>query len=83
MPLAHALIKVGAADHAAVVDFYSKALKPLGLKQLRAFPNGMTGFGDQSPEWWVAIGEKSRIHIAFQAPGKSTTRHPTTDLLSI
>ncbi|KAF7554096.1 hypothetical protein G7Z17_g3165 [Cylindrodendrum hubeiense] len=70
MTIAHALIKVSAAEHAAVVKFYTQALKPLGLSQLKSFPNGLTGFGSQSPEWWIGIGEdvKSNVHIAFAAP---------------
>jgi hypothetical protein len=74
MPISHVLIKAGAGEHAAVVDFYDQALKPLGYRQLRSFPNGMTGFGDQSPDWWVGIDDKnshSTVHVAFRAPGKA------------
>jgi hypothetical protein len=73
MSISHVLIKAGAAEHAAVVDFYNQALKPLGGNNLKSFPNGMTGFGSQSPDLWVAIGDKdfhSAVHIAFRAPGR-------------
>jgi hypothetical protein len=73
MPISHVMIKAGASEHAAVVDFYTKALKPLGYEKLKSFPNGITGFGNQSPDLWVAIDAKdshSTIHFAFQAPGK-------------
>lgn len=74
MTITHALIKVASADHRAVVNFYAQALKPLGSKQLANFPNGMTGFGSQSPEWWIVVGDPtSTVHIAFGAPGKSAT----------
>jgi len=70
MTISHVLIKVSAADHSAVVNFYAQALKPLGSKQLASFPSGATGFGSQRPEVWVAVGDtKSTVHIAFDAPG--------------
>ncbi|OIW30175.1 hypothetical protein CONLIGDRAFT_702731 [Coniochaeta ligniaria NRRL 30616] len=71
MPISHVLIKAGASEHAAVVDFYTQALKPLGYKHLHSFPNGMNGFGSQSPDLWVGIDDKdshSTVHIAFRAP---------------
>lgn len=87
MTITHALIKVGSADHRAVVNFYIQALQPLGSKQLATFPSGMTGFGNQTPEWWIAVGDnKSTVHVAFGAPSKlaltlpfaSKDRHPLT-----
>ena len=71
MAISHVLIKASAAEHSAVVNFYAQALKPLGSKQLASFPNGMTGFGSQRPEWWIAVGDtNSTVHVAFGAPGK-------------
>ncbi|KAF4469968.1 glyoxalase bleomycin resistance dioxygenase [Fusarium albosuccineum] len=73
MTIAHALIKVGKAEHAAIVNFYTQALKPLGSKQLASFPNGLTGFGSESPEWWIGIGDTtSSVHVAFRAPDRAT-----------
>lgn len=72
MPIAHTLIKVGAAEHAAVVNFYSNALKPLGYEKLRTLGDGVTFFGATAPEWVVAIGDEnssSKIHVAFAASG--------------
>jgi hypothetical protein len=75
MPIAHTLIKVAAAEHAAaVVNFYSNPLKPLGYEKLRTLGNGMTLFGTTAPEWEVAIGDEnssSKVHVAFAASGKS------------
>lgn len=74
MPIAHTLIKVAAKEHAAVVSFYSNALKPLGYKKLRTLENGMTFFGTTAPEWVVAIGDEnssSKVHVAFAASGKA------------
>ncbi|KFY36842.1 hypothetical protein V495_07572 [Pseudogymnoascus sp. VKM F-4514 (FW-929)] len=71
MAISHVLIKASAAEHSAVVNFYAQALKPLGSKQLASFPNGMTGFGSQRPEWWIAVGDtNSTVHVAFGAPDK-------------
>jgi hypothetical protein len=73
MPISHILIKVGAADHAAVVKFYNSALAPLGSSQLMALPNGWTAFGSTKPEWWVAkadVAPNTGTHVAFGAPGK-------------
>jgi hypothetical protein len=73
MAIGHVLIKAAAADHAAVVNFYVQALKPLGMQVLRTLPNGMTGFGDKAPEWFVAIGDDNapqKVHVAFSAAGK-------------
>ncbi|KAJ3548130.1 hypothetical protein NM208_g1164 [Fusarium decemcellulare] len=73
MTIAHVLIKVGKAEHAAIVNFYTQALKPLGSKQLASFPNGLTGFGSESPEWWIAIGDTTpSVHVAFRAPDRAT-----------
>ncbi|KAH7092461.1 Glyoxalase/Bleomycin resistance protein/Dihydroxybiphenyl dioxygenase [Paraphoma chrysanthemicola] len=71
MPISHVMIKAGASEHAAVVDFYTKALQPLSYEKLKSFPSGITGFGNKSPDLWVAIDPKdshSTIHFAFQAP---------------
>jgi hypothetical protein len=73
MPISHVMIKASDSEHAAVVEFYGQALKPLGYEQLKSFPNGVTGFGNQYPDFWVGIDIKnshSTIHFAFLAPGK-------------
>lgn len=73
MPISHVMIKAEASKHTAVVDFYTQALQPLGYEKLKSFPNGITGFGNQSPDLWVAIDAQnshSTIHFAFQAPSK-------------
>ncbi|RAO66831.1 uncharacterized protein BHQ10_002843 [Talaromyces amestolkiae] len=70
MPISHVMVKPSASQHTAVVDFYTKALKPLGYSKLKSFPDGLTGFGSKSPDWWVAINDKdthSTFHVAFRA----------------
>ncbi len=72
MTWAHILIKVAAGEHAAMVDFYTQALNPLGITKIRTFPSGMVAFGSQAPEWCVAIGDSNpdpKVHVAFVAPG--------------
>lgn len=72
------MIKASASKHATVIDFYTQALQPLGYEKLKSFPNGITGFGNQSPDLWVAIDEQnshSTIHFAFQAPSKLTSTY--------
>ena len=72
MPIAHTLIKVPAAQLAAVDKFYVQALKPLGYAKLRTFPNGMSAFGISLPEWFIApggTGPSEAVHVAFAAPG--------------
>lgn len=73
MTIGHVLLKVPAADHAGVVSFYEQALKPLGSKILRKFPNGMVAFGSKAPEWFIAAAESSpeiKAHVAFLAQGR-------------
>jgi hypothetical protein len=73
MPIPHTLIKVAMSQHAAVVNFYANALKPLGYEKLRTLDNGMTFFGTAAPEWVVAVSDansESKVHVAFAASGK-------------
>ena len=68
------MVKPSAEKHAALVEFYTKALAPIGYSKLKSFPDGLTGFGQTSPDWWVAIDTKntpSAFHVAFKAPGKA------------
>lgn len=70
--LHHALIKVAASQHAAVVKFYELALAPLGSANLKSFPNGFTGFGAQAPEYWIAkadVTPNTTVHVGFGAQG--------------
>ncbi|KAJ2972010.1 hypothetical protein NQ176_g7402 [Zarea fungicola] len=72
--LHHALIKVAASQHAAVVKFYELALAPLGSANLKSFPNGFTGFGAQAPEYWIAkadVTPNTTVHVGFGAQDKA------------
>ena len=73
MTIAHVLVKVGAAEHAATVEFYQQLLKPLGSTMLLSLPNGFSGFGNQKPEYFIAkveVNPEAKSHVAFGAPGK-------------
>lgn len=75
MPISHVMVQPSASQHAAAVEFYTKALQPLGYSKLKSFPGGLTGFGKDSPDWWVAINKKdtqSTFHVAFRAPGNAS-----------
>ncbi|KAJ5626312.1 hypothetical protein N7510_002621 [Penicillium lagena] len=75
MPIGHVLLKVAEADHAAVVDFYTRALKPLGTEKLQTMPNGWVAFGSKSPEWIVGTAFANsdiKAHVAFLAPDRTS-----------
>lgn len=74
MTIGHVLLKVAAADHAAVVEFYEQVLKPLGSEILGRLPNGIVAFGSKTPEWFIAPAESTpepKAHVAFLAPGRA------------
>lgn len=71
MPIGHVLVRVAKADFAPTVQFYTNALKTLGLNILPGFPEGMVGFGTAGPEFVLKSSDKSSyVHVAFQAAGK-------------
>jgi hypothetical protein len=67
----HILVKTTSAIFSETVDFYEQALAPIGYKKLREIPNQACGFGDSSPDYWVAIGQKEGevAHVALSAKG--------------
>ncbi|KAJ5349239.1 hypothetical protein N7541_006966 [Penicillium brevicompactum] len=75
MPIGHVLLKVNTVDHAAVVEFYTQALKPLGNEKLSTMPNGWVVFGSKGPEWVVGIAStesETKAHVAFVAPDRAS-----------
>ncbi|KAJ5106196.1 hypothetical protein N7456_002871 [Penicillium angulare] len=71
MPIGHVLLKIAEADHAAAVEFYTQALKPLGIQKLQTMPNGWVAFGTKGLEWVVGTtpaNSDSKAHVAFVAP---------------
>lgn len=65
------------ADHDVSAAFYSKALAPLGLTALVNFPipeGNITGFGADSPIFWINTGGQitgGRVHVAFKASSRA------------
>ena len=63
------------ADFAAMVEFYEKALAPLGVKTLMRFGKDVTGsvdlagLGREKPFLWIADGGKTHphMHLAIRA----------------
>ena len=61
------------------IEFYSKALAPLGIELVMKFQEVAAGFGERGkPEFWIAgvPGEKptDKIHIAFRAKGRAEVK---------
>ena len=77
MTIDHTGIYVHAPQHPAVVEWYKKALGPLGYYVLRAEgPNNeITGFSDtgEHGDWWVVASPEPRstFHHAFTAKDRA------------
>jgi hypothetical protein len=57
-----------------LVEWYKKALSPLGYKEIMRFPN-IVGLGSEVPDFWIAQKEThtpSGFHFAFTAPSTVT-----------
>jgi catechol 2,3-dioxygenase-like lactoylglutathione lyase family enzyme len=68
-------ITFGVSDFERAVQFYDRALAPLGVRRLfnpPAEPVKVTGYGDDRPFFWLAeTGPvKGQLHIALAAPGR-------------
>jgi hypothetical protein len=68
-----------------LIEWYKKALSPLGYKEIMRFPN-IVGLGSEIPDFWVAQKEThipSGFHFAFTAPSTVTSpRHSSYGRLS-
>jgi catechol 2,3-dioxygenase-like lactoylglutathione lyase family enzyme len=71
----HTGIQVG--DFSRSVEFYKKALAPLGYELIKTFGGNAAGFGvGGKAEFWLD-GSKAphdHIHIAFRAKGRAEVR---------
>nr|ABA70588.1 hypothetical protein [Penicillium chrysogenum] len=57
----------------SLVEWYKKALSPLGYKEIMRFP-GMVGLGSEIPDFWITQKEThipSGFHFAFTAPNRA------------
>jgi hypothetical protein len=68
----HAVVKARPALFEATVKFYELALEPLGYNKLRDVPNTASGFGEETPDFWVFGNGKDEgsAHVALRAKGK-------------
>ena len=60
------------SDAEKSIEFYSKALAPLGIERIMEF-EGWTGFGKKGkPEFWFGKGDapQAPMHIAFSADSR-------------
>jgi hypothetical protein len=67
----HVLVKSTSALFNETVEFYVKALEPIGYKKIVDIPNKTCGFGDTAPDYWVSAagtGNESG-HAALRAKG--------------
>ena len=58
------------------VEFYSRALAPLGYALIMTF-EGAAGFGiGGKPDFWIQLGDasKGRVHVGFRAKGRGEVR---------
>jgi len=69
-------IGVAVSDLERSMEFYKKALAPLGYELLRAFEGFAAGFGvAPKPDFWLGKGEvKQPVHVAFRAAGRAQVR---------
>lgn len=70
-------------DLAVSLEFYTRALKPLGLKLLMTIdlsdetgPGGYAGFGFERPQFFIGTGKPltGRLHVAFAARDRYGSR---------
>ena len=58
------------------IEFYSKALAPLGYTLIMQFEGHAAGFGiGGKPDFWLGASDKSHTtHVAFRAKGRAEVR---------
>ncbi|KAE8378828.1 Glyoxalase/Bleomycin resistance protein/Dihydroxybiphenyl dioxygenase [Aspergillus bertholletiae] len=69
----HLTIPVPEEHFEPLVEWYKKALSPLGYKEIMRFP-GIVGLGNEFPDFWIAQKEiqiPSGFHFAFSAPNQA------------
>jgi len=70
-------VSVAVHDLAAAARFYEALLAPLGMSQLREWPNESIGYGKKYPEFWInaragmaPVGADSGVHVCLRARTK-------------
>ena len=69
-------IGIAVTQLARSIEFYTKALTPLGYTLIKSFEDQAAGFGvGGKPEFWIGAGsEKHPTHVAFRAKGRAEVR---------
>ena len=70
-------VTFGVSDFERSVQFYDRALAPLGVRRLFDDSGGavkVTGYGDTRPWLWIAQHDPTsgKLHIAISADGRGT-----------
>lgn len=75
MTINHVFLRVSVSNFAATRAFYTRALAPLGYKEMFPVSSTYVGIGSDYPYLWLKAlpeGQKSvPTHIAFDAPSTS------------
>ena len=70
MSLDHLVLLVPKGQFQTCVEWYTKALEPLGYKKEHEYPGQAVGFGD----FWLGASEEKTMnigqHFAFRAKGR-------------
>ena len=69
-------IGVSVSDFERSVEFYKKALAPLGYELIKSFAGVAAGFGvAPKPDFWIGKGDvKQHVHVAIRASGRAQVR---------
>jgi len=68
-------IGIAVSDLARSIEFYRKALAPLGYELIMSFPE-VAGFGaGGKPDLWIAKGApQDHVHVAIRSKGRAEVR---------
>jgi catechol 2,3-dioxygenase-like lactoylglutathione lyase family enzyme len=66
------------------IEFYTKALAPLGYTLIKNYPGFAAGFGvAPKPDFWIGKGDKPQhVHVAIRANGRAVVREFYTAALA-
>ncbi|KAJ5873415.1 uncharacterized protein N7473_013288 [Penicillium subrubescens] len=70
----HLTIYSSKEEFEPLIEWYKKALSPLGYKEIMRFPE-FVGLGAEIPDFWIAqknTNIPAGIHFAFTAPDRAT-----------
>jgi hypothetical protein len=71
----HLTIRAPEEHFEPLIEWYKKALSPLGYKEIMRFPD-IVGLGSEIPDFWISQKEThipSGFHFAFSAPSTVTS----------